>query len=272
MAGPFSEAAIGARLDGALRSLVGGSGAGAPAPAAPPLTTMAWLRHDQILDQVAARRPASVLEVGAGQGAMGWRLAGQADYVGLEPDERSSAVAAERLRGRGEIRTGGLECLGGAERFDMVCAFEVLEHIDDDIGALRAWRERLHPGGSLLISVPAHRARFGRSDEAVGHFRRYDRSDLAETIAAAGFDDIDIRPYGAVLGPALERVRNGVLAVRPPSDDTGGTSGSGRLLQPDHRVTASAMRGVAAPFRRLQRTRVGHRGVGWVAVATRRSD
>ena len=55
-----------------------------------------------------------------------------------------------------------------------MCAFEVLEHIDDDALALKQWREYLRPSGWLLLSVPAHQDQYGAADELVGHYRRYD--------------------------------------------------------------------------------------------------
>src|SRR4029450_1284452 len=131
----------------------------------------AWLRYGSIRRALALARPRRVLEIGAGEGGLGAWLASRFDYVGVEPDQTSRAMAADRLRalGRGEM----IEALAANDPrlYDAVCAFEVLEHIEDDGAALRSWRERLTPRGHLLISVPAHPARFGLSDRYVGHFR-----------------------------------------------------------------------------------------------------
>jgi 2-polyprenyl-3-methyl-5-hydroxy-6-metoxy-1,4-benzoquinol methylase len=59
--------------------------------------------------------------------------------------------------------------------FDYLFAFEVLEHIADDLSALREWTGFLKPGGRLLVSVPAHARKYGKADEIVGHVRRYER-------------------------------------------------------------------------------------------------
>jgi SAM-dependent methyltransferase len=63
-------------------------------------------------------------------------------------------------------------------RFDMVAAFDVLEHIEDDIGALRAWRALLTPPGHLVITVPAGPELWSRRDDFAGHCRRYSRAGL----------------------------------------------------------------------------------------------
>jgi SAM-dependent methyltransferase len=198
-----------------------------------------------------------VLEVGAGEGALGARLARRYDYVGVEPDPRSRARARERVE-------TVLEALPD-ERFDLVCAFEVLEHVADDQAELRAWRDRLRPGGWLLLSVPAHEKRFGPADRRVGHFRRYEPGGLAEQLTEAGFEHPRLVTYGFPLGYALEAGRH-VLARRGEAE---GTAGSGRWLQPSDRL-GWATRFGTAPFRLLQRPFAGTGlGTGIVALARR---
>ena len=103
-----------------------------------------------------------VLEIGCGQGAVGARLAQRYRYLGVEPDQASWAVASQRISaaGRGEVRNIAVEDLGD-DQFDLICAFEVLEHIEDDAAALKEWTGRLRPHGWLLLSVPAHQHRYG---------------------------------------------------------------------------------------------------------------
>ena len=120
-----------------------------------------------------------MLEVGCGQGAVGARIAARADYVGVEPDAQSCAVARSGSSpGAASVVHGTDADVEPGRTFDLVCAFEVLEHIEDDVGALRAWADPVGPGGHLLLSVPAGPERFGPMDELVGHFRRYDEEDL----------------------------------------------------------------------------------------------
>jgi SAM-dependent methyltransferase len=202
---------------------------------------------------------------------MVWRLASRAEYVGIEPDAASFAVARDRLSALRTARmiAGDIDDLPADERFDLVCAFEVLEHIEDDTAALVAWRDRIAKRGHVLLSVPAHQRRFGPADEAVGHYRRYDRADLDELLRSAGLEAVWVRGYGAGLGHALETTRNLVLRRSRPEDQNDATARSGRLLQPSPAVGRAVALGVT-PFRALQRpwSQRGQ-GVGYVVLAVR---
>lgn len=235
----------------------------------PPLSPNAWLRYDVISRLLDDLQPASILELGAGQGAVGTRLALRADYVGVEPDPVSAAVARRRLAavGRGRLLSG-LDELDADERFDVVCAFEVLEHIDDDVGALAQWRDRLRPGGSVLLSVPAYQRRYSAADRMVGHVRRYDPPQLARTLREAGFTDVGGQLYGFPLGHLLEAGRNVLAARRDNAADVAEATGeSGRVFQPPPAL-APLTAAATWPFRLAARA-FPDRGVGVVATARR---
>jgi len=88
----------------------------------------------------------------------------------------------------------------GDKKFDYLFAFEVLEHIEDEMRALREWTAYLKPKGRVLISVPAHARKFGPDDEFHGHIRRYDKKALYDLLAGAGYKNIRIFNYGFPLG------------------------------------------------------------------------
>jgi SAM-dependent methyltransferase len=239
----------------------------------PPLSPHAWLHYD-VVRRLLPDPPGRLLEVGCGQGSMGARLAQRADYLGVEPDVSSASAAEARLAavGRGEVRVGDLAVLGDEERFDTVCAFEVLEHLEDDAGALQSWVERLVPGGTLLLSTPAFASRFGPMDELVGHYRRYEPDALAAALTGAGLVDVRVVVYGAPLGFALERARNAIgrrrLRAAAQTSMTERTHGSGRLLQPDRAGVGLLTQAATLPFRRMQRV-WPHAGTGLVARGRR---
>ncbi|MEU0558679.1 class I SAM-dependent methyltransferase [Dactylosporangium sp. NPDC006015] len=238
-----------------------------------PLSPNGWLRHDAVMHLFPSSGATDVLEIGCGQGGFGARLAQRHRYLGIEPDHASFTVAEQRLRhaGGGEVRNARLELLESGQ-FDVVCAFEVLEHLDDDTAALAAWVERVRPGGLLLLSVPAYQRRYAAADELVGHFRRYDPGPLHNLLTAAGLVDVRIRHYGMPLGYVLEGGRNVIARRRLRA--AGSTSpqqrsaGSGRLLQPSSGLRGALNRCGSAPFRLLQRA-FPKTGPGLVAAARR---
>lgn len=148
----------------------------------------------------------------------------------------------------------------------MVCAFEVLEHIEDDRSALAEWVGFVKPGGHLVLSVPAFQDRFGPMDAHAGHFRRPSPEELRGLLAEAGLTDIEITVYGWPLGYALEAVRNRTDAkkLEQVGDVTMQdlTHASGRTFQPDTRLRGAVVAAGAAPFRLLQRVRKKD-GIGW---------
>jgi SAM-dependent methyltransferase len=230
---------------------------GADVNAVAPLAPNSWLRYD-VVERVLPDGVTDVLEVGCGQGAFAARLAQRYRYLGVEPDAASWAVAQQRVSalGPGEVRNVAVEEIGTAQ-FDLVCAFEVLEHIDDDTAALKDWAARLRPGGWLLLSVPAHQRRYGPWDELVGHFRRYDPDGITALLASCGFTDVEVYQYGFPLGFVLEAGRNLIgkrrLTAAASPSIAERTAESGRLLQPSGRARGSAIRWGIAPFRVVQR-------------------
>lgn len=241
---------------------------------AAPLTLNAWLRYDAVSRLLHEVNGQTLLEIGSGTGSLGLVLAQRFVYTGVEPDQASHAIALERFRAAsvpGDVINSGVEELGDAA-FDIVCAFEVLEHIEDDTAALRHWRRHLRPGGTLLISVPAGRQRFGASDEKVGHFRRYDRDDLRRVLIEAGFVDVKVLTYGFPIGYVLHFAWNVLAAMRPDRSTPAERSGaSGRWMQPSDRF-AWTRRLISAPFRLMQRPFAPTTlGTGIVALA-RRND
>lgn len=240
-------------------------------PPLPPLAIRAWLRWDVVVRHLDALAPQTVLEIGCGRGAMGARVARRSTYLGLEPDRESFCAAKRNIEGQGgHVLNVTAENLPRSQAFDLVCAFEVLEHIEEDAQALGDWARRIAPGGHLLISVPAFRHRFGPMDVQAGHYRRYDPDDLIALVRKVGLEPVCVTLYGWPLGYALESVRNQVDSARAVRRTTISkaelTSASGRTFQPTRKVTGQLIWAATLPFRLLQRVRPT-RGVGIVLLA-----
>jgi len=125
-----------------------------------------------------------VVEVGTGIGATTPFLCdgGQETWICLEPDpdlERSLAglVAEGKLPACCQALLGTVADLG-PERFDTLIYIDVLEHIQDDVAEFCMAAERLEPGGRLIVLSPAHQSLYSPFDQAIGHYRRYDRGML----------------------------------------------------------------------------------------------
>lgn len=171
---------------------------------APPLRYL--LRRQRIMKLLGPLAPCQLLEVGCGAGALLDEFATQGHQsTGLETSPR--AVALARAIG---AATGGRQTLvtePGPDwdaAFDLLCAFDVLEHVEDDAGALNQWLSWLRPGGRLCLSVPAHRSRWGAGDEWAGHHRRYDRRDLVDLLASRQLEIEHLECYGFPLANLTE--------------------------------------------------------------------
>jgi SAM-dependent methyltransferase len=151
--------------------------------------------HAHLERQLASRlgdRPARVLDAGCGTGGLIRRVASrhpQWTWTGVDVEP----VACELARARcgAEIVAGSVNALPfAAERFDAVVLADVLYHLDDDAGALAESGRVLKPGGAIIINVPAHRWLWSYHDVTVHGKRRYERAELREKLAAAGFGDV----------------------------------------------------------------------------------
>lgn len=243
-------------------------------PITPPLTARANLRWAVVRPTLERLAPTDILELGCGQGSMGARLARFGAYTGAEPDEASWQVARDRIEPvGGTVLHGDHHKVPEGAEFDLVCAFEVLEHIADDRGTLADWAQFVRPGGRLMVSVPADQHRFGPSDELVGHYRRYSEENLTELLTAVGCTDIAVRRYGWPVGYALEAASNRVSArklatpaapVSEVAEERSATSG--RFLQPKKNLAGQVLRWGMAPFTKVQEL-APHRGIGLLAVA-----
>ncbi|MCH9013739.1 MAG: class I SAM-dependent methyltransferase, partial [Proteobacteria bacterium] len=132
----------------------------------------------RILTEVLARLvalPAAprLLEAGCGTGGNLAMLSRFGEVAAFEPDAEARRKAQEKSGF--DVRDGRLpgDIPFEPGRFDLVAAFDVLEHVEDDLASLRALHAQLRPGGSALITVPAFEFLWSRHDERHHHWRRY---------------------------------------------------------------------------------------------------
>lgn len=160
-----------------------------------------WM-FEQFEDDVRGR----VLEVGAGIGTFtDLLLEKPIDHlIALEPWE-PCVEALEREFGSNERVSVVAEALpdapslvGEDETIDFILCQNVLEHIGDDLGALRAMAAVLKPGGRLHLLVPANPRLYGPLDQAYAHFRRYTKPVVRERLMLAGLEVDDLYSFNAL--------------------------------------------------------------------------
>lgn len=126
----------------------------------------------------------SVVEFGAGTGTLAeiWRSEFRLDPTCIEVDPELINI----------LKSKGFKTYKNIGRVQHEISFiytsNVLEHIEDDVQALRNMRERMKPGGMIAIYVPALPVLFSDFDRHVGHFRRYKKRELVHKVEIAGFE------------------------------------------------------------------------------------
>ena len=167
---------------------------------------------DRYLDGAEGTR--TILDVGCGTGAMVERvLNGYGTTCAVDSDLR--AVSRARQRGVDAGHVPGLPETPlpfGDESFDVVSAFDVLEHVDDDVGLAREMTRVCRPGGVIVVTVPAFPSLWGRQDLVSHHKRRYTRARLVATLRGSNLRVEHCTFFNAFLFPAVATIR---LARRP---------------------------------------------------------
>jgi SAM-dependent methyltransferase len=127
-------------------------------------------------------KDAAILEIGCGTGH-NFKMLGEFGHVdALELDDEARAIAEKRL-GRNIMSSPLPELAGVPERhYDMIGAFDVIEHIDDDAASLASIATRLKPGGRFVMTVPAHQWMWSAHDTVNHHKRRYSKRGLEALI------------------------------------------------------------------------------------------
>ena len=131
----------------------------------------------------------SLLEIGCGTGfvLMGLRAAFPSlKLVGSEVLSEGLQFAARRVPDAELVQMDATR-IPYADEFDVVGAFDMLEHIEEDEAVLKQMFRAVKPGGGVIVTVPQHKFLWSRVDELSGHVRRYTRRQLRDKVEAAGF-------------------------------------------------------------------------------------
>jgi SAM-dependent methyltransferase len=153
---------------------------------------------------------ARILDAGCGSGRNMVELARLGAVTGVELSGTSVRLAREREAG--EVVEGSVMDMPFDDAsFDLTVSLDVIEHLEDDIGALRELRRVTKPGGALLVTVPAYQWLWSGHDEVNHHHRRYNRRTLLAAAQAGGWELESFTNFSsltlpvAILLRALER-------------------------------------------------------------------
>jgi 2-polyprenyl-3-methyl-5-hydroxy-6-metoxy-1,4-benzoquinol methylase len=145
-----------------------------------------------------------IADVGCGTGGMLPVLARHGRVTGVDDAPLAREYCARS--GFPDVQTPAeWQSAGGA--FDLVTAFDVIEHVEDDVAFLRSVSDRLVPGGRLLATVPAYPFLWSTFDEMNHHYRRYTGGALRRSLVASGFTVERLTHMNALLFPALAGAR-----------------------------------------------------------------
>ncbi len=182
-----------------------------------------WFRgRRRVLESVIGRlglpARARILELGSGTGGNFEMLARYGAVTAVEMNAAARDISLRKTALVRDVRAGFLpdNLPLGTEMFDLVCLFDVLEHVEEDEATLRAVRRHLAPGGTAVITVPAFRWLWGPHDTALHHKRRYERAELRAKILAAGFAIEKLSYANMFLFPAALAARVADKALRRP--------------------------------------------------------
>lgn len=200
-----------------------------------------------------APRASSFLEIGCGNGYV---LEAVRDafpalgLVGAELHPEGLAHARRRLPAVPLLQLDARR-LPFREEFDVIGAFDVLEHIDEDGTALASVRDALTEGGKCLLTVPQHPWLWSAADDAASHQRRYSRRSLRRRLEGAGFEIELITSFVTTLLPLMAASRLGERIRSRPYDEMRELRSSERLgpiLEPPLMLERSLIRrGVSLP-------------------------
>lgn len=191
------------------------------------------------------------VDVGCGTGAVLDELAaiGYTRVLGTDLDAHALRLTARRLPKGAVVARAVAEALPlPTASVDLLSSLDVVEHLSDDVCALREYARVLAPGGRLVLTVPAYMWAWSDHDVELGHERRYLRSQLEEVVTAAGFVEVEARYFHSWLVPlafALRKTPLRAVVRDKPAESV--SMGGTRQNAVGHRL-ATLDRRVPMPF------------------------
>lgn len=169
-------------------------------------------RNRLITNLLARYFPAAenFMEVGCGSGFVLSAISNMKPWrrlVGSELHPSALSIARARLGHHAEFVQLDARAIPAHSVFDVIGAFDVLEHVEDDAAILAAMYQAIRGTGGIVLAVPQHPWLWSNTDEAALHVRRYRRGELERKVQAAGFRILFSASYTALLLPLMAASR-----------------------------------------------------------------
>ncbi|WP_158214945.1 class I SAM-dependent methyltransferase [Herbaspirillum aquaticum] len=182
-------------------------------------------RSSLIVDLVGRHfsKATSMLEIGCGTAAVLQAMKGAYPAMALSGSDLSVEglrYSSSKKLGANLYRMDATE-IPFTEHFDIIGAFDVLEHIEDDRLVLRELYRACNPGGGVILAVPQHRWLWSPTDEYAGHVRRYTRRELVTKVEQAGFQVERVTSFVSLLLPLmlLSRLKQRLMPLQKEIDE-----------------------------------------------------
>lgn len=217
----------------------------------------------------------SFLEVGPGLGDTSEYL------LNAHPDSKGdliefSELATEQLRerfsksNRIQILSEDITKIKQNKEYDLVLAFEVLEHIKEDSLLIQEISSILKANGKFIMSVPAFMNKWELGDDWAGHYRRYEKEEVLDKIRSAGLRVDLIWNYGFPLSNILYPVRQLYYRRNKQQANKEEASKISGIHRPTKNMNPKTMHNLIRPMLALQKHyRNSNLGDGWILLATK---
>lgn len=160
----------------------------------------------QVIIKLNLAKNAQILEAGCGTGGNLQMLSRHGQVAAMELDETACQLANQRRVTH--VKRGSLpDDIPFTSQYDLILILDVIEHLDDDLSALKALYHKLKPGGYLLVTVPAYQFLWSEHDEINHHKRRYRFKHLKKVVKTAGYEIVYGSYFNTFLFPLVIIVR-----------------------------------------------------------------
>ena len=150
-----------------------------------------------------------ILEIGCGTGGNLSMLSSLGKVTAIEMNAEAVEIVKEKNLDTVNVHIGSLP--NGMpkleKKFDLICLFDVVEHIEEDQEALKKIKKYLKENGKIIITVPAYQWLYGKHDEYLHHKRRYSKNEIIRVAENSGYNVKRITFFNTILFPLALIVR-----------------------------------------------------------------